>query len=84
MSEAGADLVGPFDTFEAMVRANGRSPTFSWLLVTLFCDVFGMNRSVYIDFPRDRTKGNGWDQVVLRLPCGRIYIAPHTGIPWSS
>ena len=95
MSEVGADLAGYFDTFEAMVRANGMIPTASWLLVTLFCDVFGMDRSVYISFPRDRTEGNGWDrmaqryrsafyahgirpyQVLLRLPRGRLYIAPH-------
>lgn len=95
MSEAGADLAGSFDSFEGMVRANGRSQTASWLLVTLFCDVFGMDRSVYISFPRDRNEGNGWDQLVqryrsafyaggirpyqvlLRLPRGRIYIAPH-------
>ena len=63
MSEAGADLMGSFDTFEAMVRVNGRTPTASWLLVTLFCDVFGMDRSVYIGFPRDalrETGGTGW------------------------
>ena len=78
-----------------MVRANGRSQTASWLLVTLFCDVFGMDRSVYISFPRDHQEGSGWDrlvqryrsafyaegirpyQVLLKLPCGRIYIAPH-------
>ena len=94
MSEAGADLAGSFDSFEGMVRANGRSQTASWLLVTLFCDVFGMDRSVYISFPRNSV-GNGWDrlvqryrsaiyaggirpyQVLLRLPRGRIYIAPH-------
>ena len=95
LSEAGADLVGSLDSFEAMVRANGRSQTVSWLLVTLFCDVFGMDRSVYISFPRDHQEGFGWDrlvqryrsafyaegirpyQVLLKLPRGRIYIAPH-------
>ena len=50
MPEAGADLAGYFDTLEAMVRAKGMSPTASWLLFTLFCDVFGMDRSVYISF----------------------------------
>ena len=65
MSEAGADLAGYFDSFEGMVRANGRSQTASWLLVTLFCDVFGMDRSVYISFPRNSV-GNGWDRLVQR------------------
>ena len=66
MSEAGSDQAGSFDSFDAMVRANGRSPTASWLLVTLFCDVFGMEERAYMSFPRDRNEGNGWDQMVQR------------------
>ena len=44
--EAGADSAGSFDTFEGMVQAIGRSPTASWLLIALFCHVFGMDRCV--------------------------------------
>ncbi|CAB1097881.1 unnamed protein product [Ectocarpus sp. CCAP 1310/34] len=62
MSESGADPAGHFDSFESVVRAHGRSETASWLLVTLFCDVFGMDRSVYIYFPRGRNEDNGWDR----------------------
>ncbi|CAN0212020.1 unnamed protein product, partial [Scytosiphon promiscuus] len=94
VSEAGADPAGHFDSFDSMVQAHGRSPTSSYLLVPLFCDVFGMDADVYIYFPRDPHEDNGWDQMVqryralfyahgvrphqvlLKLPRGRIYIAP--------
>ena len=67
LSEAGADLVGSFDSFEAKVRANGRSQTASWLFVTLFCDVFGMDgqeRLFTFPYSQGTTKrdldGTGW------------------------
>ena len=66
MSEAGGDSAGRFDTFEDMVRPNGRSRTVSWLLVSLLCDVFDMERDVYMDFPRDRAVHSGWDRLVQR------------------
>lgn len=95
MAESGANPVGHFDSFEAMVRAHGRSSTSSYLLVTLFCDVVGMDAGDYIYFPRNRSEDDGRDQMVqryrlsfyahgikphmvlLQLPGGRIYIAPH-------
>lgn len=47
-NEAGGDPSGYFDSLEGMARAHGRSPTSSWLLVTLFCDIFEMDPGVYI------------------------------------
>ena len=59
MSEAGGDSAGRFDTFEDMVRANGKSGRVSWLLGSLFCAVLDMERYVYMDFPRDRAETAG-------------------------
>ena len=57
--------MGRFDSFDDMARAHGRSPTASWLLVTLFCDVFDLN-DVYMGFPRNWDGSCGWDQMVQR------------------
>ncbi len=67
LSEAGGDpWARNFDSYEDMARAHGRSPTSSWLLVSLFCDVFGLDKDIYINFPRDLDEDHGWDQIVQR------------------
>lgn len=62
MSESAANPVGHFDSFEA----HRQSPTSSYLLVTLFCDVFGMDAGDYSYFPRNRSDDDGWNQMVQR------------------
>ena len=82
---------GSRDTFELMLRAQGRSPTCLFLLCSPFSDALGLPSQAYLDFPRSRE----WQVVVsryralftafeirpqdilLRLPNHRLYIRPH-------
>ena len=45
---------GSRDTFEEVMRTHGSSPTFSFLLCSLFGDVLGLPQGAYLDFPRPR------------------------------
>ena len=82
---------GSHHTFEHMVRTHGRSPTSSFLLCSLFCDALCLPRDAYLDFPRTREREAAAaryrvvfeayaiqpQDISLRLPSRRIYIAPH-------
>ena len=99
IEEDGAKLLQPasnlttdsHETFELMVRTNGRSPTSSFLLCSLFSDALSLPQRAYLDFP-----GPGeWQaaashyreafaayairaqDISLRLPNRRIYILLH-------
>ena len=74
-----------------MLRAHGRSPTPSFLLCSLLCDVLDLPQGAYLDFSRPR----GWEtaagryrtlfvayaiqpqDILLRFPDQRLYIGPH-------
>ena len=58
--------VGSYNSFEEMVRAHGRSPTSSYLLVPIFCDALGLDPPAYVDFPRQGLS-IGWTQVTHRF-----------------
>ena len=45
---------GSHHTCEHMVRTHGRSPTYSFLLCSMFCDALCLPRNTYLDFPRTR------------------------------
>ncbi len=55
--------VGSFNSFEDMVRAHGRSPTSSYLLVPIFGSALGLGPPTYVDFPM-RGMSVGWTQVI--------------------
>ena len=82
---------GSHHTFEHMVRTHGRSPTSSSLLCSLCYDALCLPRDAYLDFPRTR-EGEAAascyrvvfeayaiqpQDIFLRLPNRRVYIAPH-------
>ena len=82
---------GIYGRFELMLPAHGRSPTSSFLLCSLFCDVLDLPQGAYLDFPSPRE----WEMaagryrtllaayviqpqdILLRLPNERLYIGPH-------
>ena len=82
---------GVYSTFELMARAHGMSLKSSFLLCSLFCDALSLPRGAYLDFPRPReweaiagryralfaAHAIQPQDVVLRLPNGRLYIGPH-------
>ena len=82
---------GVYSTFERMVRHHGRSRTSSFLQCSLFCDALSLPRGAYLEFPRPReweaiagryralfaAHAIQPQDVVLRLPNGRLYIGPH-------
>lgn len=52
LEPASYETTGAYKTFEMMVRAHGRSSTYSFLLCSLFGDALGLPRGVYLDYPR--------------------------------
>ena len=80
-----------YSSFELMVRNQGRSPTSSFLLCSLFSDALGLPQAAYIDFPRSRewqvavgryralfvAFGIRPQDILLRLTNRRLYIGPH-------
>ena len=53
---------GVYDSFEVMVRSQGRSPTSSLLLRSLFSDALVQLQAAYLDFPRS----SEWEVAVGR------------------
>ena len=47
-------ITGVYDTFDLMVRSQGRSSTSSFLLCSAFSDALGPPRAAYLDFLRSR------------------------------
>ena len=47
-------ITGIYGSFELMSRAHGGSPTSSFLLCSLFCDLLDLPQGAYLDFPRPR------------------------------
>ena len=82
---------GSHNTFELMVRAHGKDPTPSFFLCSVFSDTLGLPSAAYLSFPRPRewepavsryrTLFTAFEilsqDVLLRLPNRRLYIAPH-------
>ena len=81
---------GVHTTFELMVCSFGRSPTSSFVLCSLFSDELNLPQEACLDFPRTRkweaatahyrtlfiAYGIRSQDVLLRLPCRRLYIGP--------
>ena len=79
---------GSHPTFEFMVRTNGRRPTSSVLLCSLFSDALGLPREFYLNFPRTREREVAAAHyrerfaayviqprdILLQLPNWRLYI----------
>ena len=80
-----------YDSFELMVRSQGRSPTSSFLLYSLFGDALGLPQAPYLVFPRSRqwevavgryralfaAFGIRSQTVLLWFTNRRLYIGPH-------
>ena len=73
---------GSHHTLEHMVRTHGRSPTFSFLLCSLFCDALCLpTREWEAATVRYRVVFEAYaiqpQDIFLRLPNRRIYMVPH-------
>ena len=91
MDPASYVTTGSHDTFGETARIHESSPTFSFLLCSLFGDDLGLPQGAYPDFPRPRewraaaghyceifaAYGIRPQDTVLRLPNRRTYILPH-------
>ena len=74
-----------------MLHAHERSSASSFLLCSLFCDALDLPQGAYLDFPRPRERETAAGRsrmlfaayaiqpqdILLRLPNQRLYIAPH-------
>ena len=88
---ASYSTTGVYNSFELIVRAQGRTPASSFLLCSLFSDALGLPQAAHLDFPCAR----GWEvavgcyralfaafgirsqHILLRLTNRRFYIGPH-------